>query len=518
MSVFNIILIIIVLILVISVIVYFIYKNRPGADSGKTGYNIDIRGQFLLDEANDDLYYRDLENNFYSAGKCEDCPSACQIAFPIVDVTRSVNCFDPDNKDICKDQTSGFKTVVTMTATDYLSSIKSKVKSQKKINLNECLYILNGGNGGATGGTGSTPVTPEQENDLKQIESFLSGFVTKGYRTIFDLFADHKEGWIELAKQLGPIVALSRYFGAWSMSYLIFPMIMEGQYFQAGVITGQIVTQEMIIKGLQYAITNLSKSVGQQALKNLEAENVEDMMAKFSADAIINASEDAAAQASFALLSNLSDLASGVFAAVGFAQMVGVVLDIIDPCGLNNTISSDDFKKISEAYDNAFYSGILKQDSYPLLFTAEMVKDFDFQCTSKDTSSSEVSLGGDDPCDGYQLFLQNARNDYFNALQKNGVNALGQCIESLSDQEFADKLNQTLGLTGKDAFSAGQIAEAKQGFCNSDFITQEFNKFMNIVDISLADDNVIIAGYLRKYWYIIFSVILVLILVVFLVK
>jgi hypothetical protein len=517
MSAFNIILIIIILILVISLIIYFIYKNRPSSDSGKTGYNIDIRGQFMIDEGSGNMYYRDLENNFYNAGTCDDCPSACQIAFPIVDVTRSVNCFDPDNQDICKGKTTGFINVVTMKAEDYLSSIKSKVKGQKKMTINECLYILNGGNGGSTGDTGTTPITPKQESDLQQIESFLSGFVTKGYNTIFDFFADHKEAWFNLAKQLGPVLVLQKFIGAFAMSFLIFPMIINGQYFQAGVFTAQIVTQEMITKGIQYAITNLASSVSEQALKNLAADNVEDMMAKFAADVIITASEDAAAIDALAYLTDMEEDLSDFFEVVGFVQMVGVVLDIIDPCGLQDTISENDFKKITEAYNQAFYTGILKQNSYPPLFTAEMVPDFKFQCTTKKDKDKTIE-NETDPCDSYQIFMQNARNDYFNALQKSGVNALGQCIQSLKDQEFADKLNQTLGLTGSDAFTASQINEAKQGFCNSGFLQTEFNKFMNVVDISLADDNVIVAGYLRKYWYIVFSVILVLILVIFLVK
>jgi hypothetical protein len=45
-----------------------------------------------------------------------------------------------------------------------------------------------------------------------------------------------------------------------------------------------------------------------------------------------------------------------------------------------------------------------------------------------------------------------------------------------------------------------------------------YNKFFDVVDLALAGENLAVALYIKKYWYIVLLILIIIILIVFLIK
>ena len=199
-------------------------------------------------------------------------------------------------------------------------------------------------------------------------------------------------------------------------------------------------------------------------------------------------------------------ITEGLFEVVGVVQMFGMIMDMIDPCGLQNTVSQDDINKVSQAMDQLFYINIMNLGTYPAFFTAEQVPEYKFSCSGPDKIQDK-----NDPCYDFTKFTNDATNDYLNALT---VNAYGQCIRNYTDQEIADFLTKLLGIT----VTADDIKSSKKIMTDTKSVQSSINKLLKVYSLSLADNNIIIADYIYKYWYIVLILLFVIILIAILIK
>jgi hypothetical protein len=213
-------------------------------------------------------------------------------------------------------------------------------------------------------------------------------------------------------------------------------------------------------KDKELALASLEK-LAPDAFAGLEGEAAERLVAEQSTriltDAAMNISSDTAL---FVVGGALTKLVGEAFEITAVIQMIGMGLDMWDPCGLGNTLDQDDINSISQTMDNAFYTQILQQQgSYPAIFSAEMVPSYNFQCPQKSDNNTQLKqavklVTTDDPCSIYSSFIKEGINEYLNSLK---VNALGQCICLASDQELATFITNTTGVT----VTADQVRQAK---------------------------------------------------------
>jgi hypothetical protein len=94
------------------------------------------------------------------------------------------------------------------------------------------------------------------------------------------------------------------------------------------------------------------------------------------------------------------------------------------------------------------------------------------------------------------------------------------CIGSISDQELADEINALTGASvgSKLYVTQDTIREAKDIYIDSDEFMKFYNKFFDVVDLALAGENLAVALYIKKYWYIVLLILIIIILIVFLIK
>lgn len=517
----NIILVILTLI-IFSIFVY-LYSNQTINKIKKTDeteapssiIEKKEKGIFLVDKEGGSLFYTYEQDKFLNAGTCDSCVSACEIAVPIEDVYTGINCNEDEykNSESCKG-VQGYKIVKLLSKEDYLKMIQDKVKGQKSLTVDECINLVN---------TSGGKKTRDDEIMSEAIKDILDQGIT-----FKDFFKKRKDTLIMLGSQIGMAKVIALYSHNFSSAAFIVPLIAEGNYYAAGVFTGyevsrivikeitQSVAKELANIGVKNAIQGVTEKPMQQVAERVSTEVAERVAEEVS--------ERIAAEILLTAVSVVAESLTMVFDVVGFLQLIGMGLDIWDPCGLNSEMSQDDINSVSDAFDNAFYQQMLAyQGQYPIIFTANLVPEYKFSCNvNKKTDTKMLSnlstlKTENDPCDTYDSFRKKCINDYLGSLK---VNQFGLCIGSISDQELADEINALTGASvgSKLYVTQDTIREAKEIYTDSDEFIAYYNKFFDVIDIALAGENMAVALYIKKYWYIVLLVLIIIILIVFLIK
>ena len=516
----------------IFLIIYF-YTNKsveeikkPVTESPTESPSIPIdfkeAGFFLTDE--EDLFYKYGGDQYLDAGKCNDCISACKIASPIENVYTSINCDDEKykSKEECKG-VSGYKVVKLFSKNQYKDLIKSKVKGQKTLNVDECIRLVNASN------PQSQPVSKEDE----QREQVIKDMLNKGVKSLTDFFTKNKEQLVVMSVQIGMAVAISLFAKNYSSAAFIVPMLLQGEYYSAGVNVAFEITQKMTEKILKRTTKKLAEMGLKKSVKGVQGKAMSKVVNRVSSQIAKRVAQEVAEKIIAKMLLKLVQMAAkfmtAVFNVVDWLQMIGMVLDMIDPCGLNNQLNQGDVNSIADAFDNGFYQQLMSVKGYfPVLFTADMVPDYKFYCNPNKSSDkmmlSNFSLAsatsGVDPCDIYDEFTTDAVEEYLDSLK---VNQFGLCIGTTDDQELANHINMLTGASPGSKLYVTQetIQQSKDDFLNSEKFENYYDKFFDVFDMlttDLTNDNLYVAIGVRKYWYIVLLVLFIIILIVFLIK
>ena len=528
---------VILFLLILGIIIFFVYnqiskvnKNLgPGGTLSPDDPNNEIdsfaknlNGIYLLYESDTDekLFLKTRTNDadeYYYVGTCNDCPAGCQNAFGINDISTLVDCSDPQNFSLCCPSgtgntgcvSTGFIEKKIKDKQDVLNEIQSVSKKNPKLTMNDCMYIINR----QSGPTGTS--TPSGDNgDDEDITNYLAMFgndVKEMGTDLLDFFSKNSKQLIQIVSLMGLQKAIAQYIGHWSEFVFILPMLQNGQWTGAGIMSGFILSKfllgrtEVEIKLLlQKALSNAAEKLESDAFTDLADDAVERIGVEMSTRIATSTAEEAGEMVTEALVEGV--ITEGLFEVVGVVQMFGMIMDMIDPCGLQNTVSQDDINKVSQAMDQLFYINIMNLGTYPAFFTAEQVPEYKFSCSNPDKIQDK-----NDPCYDFTKFTNDATNDYLNALT---VNAYGQCIRNYTDQEIADFLTKLLGIT----VTADDIKSSKKIMTDTKSVQSSINKLLKVYSLSLADNNIIIADYIYKYWYIVLILLFVIILIAILIK
>jgi hypothetical protein len=469
------------------------------------------KGTFLVDRDGGSLFYTNDKGEFLNVGTCDSCVSACDIAIPIEDVYTGINCNDEEykNSDSCKG-VQGYKIVKLLSKDDYLKMIQDKVKGQKSLTVDECVNLVN---------TSGGKKTREDEIMSEAIEDILDqGFTFK------EFFKKRKDTLIMLGGQLGMAKVIALFSHEFSSAAFIVPMIAEGNYYAAGVFTGYEVSKIAVKQIIKSVTEQITREGIQNVVPGATEKSVQELTERVGTEVAERAAEEIAERIAASVLLASLEVVTEVFNVVGFLQLVGMVLDIWDPCGLNSEMSQDDINSVADSFDNAFYQQMLSyQGRYPIPFTANLVPEYNFFCnTNKSTDTKILSnlstlKSDNNPCNTYDSFRKKCIDDYLGALK---VNQFGLCIGSISDQELADEINALTGASvgSKLYVTQDTIRAAKVIYTDSDEFMKFYNKFFDVVDIALAGENLAVALYIKKYWYSVLLILIIIILIVFFIK
>jgi hypothetical protein len=513
----NIILVLLTLI-IFSTIIYMYstqsikkIKKTNGTETPSSIIDKKEKGTFLVDRDGGSLFYTYEQDKFLDVGTCDSCVSACEIALPIEDVYTGINCKDEEykNSDTCKG-VQGYKIVKLFSKEDYLKMIQDKVKGQKSLTVDECINLVNTSGGKKT-------------RDDEIMSEAINDILDQGF-TFKDFFKKRKDTFIMLGAQLGMARVIAIFSHEFSSAAFIVPLIAEGNYYAAGVFTGYEVSKIAVKQIVQSVIQQLTVEGIQNVVPGATEKSIQELTERVGTEVAERAAEEVAERIAASILLASLEVVTEIFDVVGFLQLVGMVLDIWDPCGLNSEMSQDDINSVSDSFDNAFYQQMLAyQGKYPIIFTANLVPEYKFFCnTNKKTDTKILSnlstlKSENDPCDTYDSFRKKCINDYLGSLK---VNQFGLCIGSISDQELADEINALTGASvgSKLYVTQDTIKSAKDIYIDSNEFMNFYNKFFDVIDIALAGENLAVALYIKKYWYIVLLILIIIILIVFLIK
>lgn len=509
---------IIIFLLILGIIIFFVYNQiskvnkqlGPGGTLSPDDPNNEIdpfsknlNGIFLLYESDTDekLFLKTRKNDsdeYYYVGTCNDCPGGCQNAFGINDISTLVDCSDPQNFSFCCSSGTGNTGCVSVgfiekkikDKEDVLNEIQSVSKNNPRLTTNDCMYIINQ----QSGATGTSTHNLPDNQDISDYAKFINESKELG-TDLLDFLKKNKENLIQMVELMGMQKSLGKFFGEYSELVFIMPMLQNGQWTEAGIMGGFIVGKNLLPEALPWVIENIPLAFDYLVDFTLEQIGVE-IASTLAVNSVVVSESVIGPTIGVAL--------EGIFEAAAAVQMFGMIMDMIDPCGLQNTISQDDINKVSQAMDQIFYINILNSGTYPIFYTADKVPEYKFNCSGKTQDKN-------DPCYEFADFTKNAINDYFNSLT---VNAYGQCIRNYTDQEIASFLTNLLGIT----VTADDIKNSKKIMIAPDNIKSSINRLLKTYSLSLADNNIIIADYIYKYWYIVLILLFVIILIVILIK
>lgn len=525
-----IIIILVILLVIIGLVVYFVLKNKTSSDQPPILPNYlkdKTNGYFLYNPSTNKLYYQYDGDKYLDAGYCGNCVAACQNGIEIQDVNVGINCNDPSNSDKCKGAT-GWILQQLYSADEFEQLIAKKVQGQKVLSTNDCIALVNA-NQPPPGTTGTNKLTPADEDQLEIMASALDS----GYTNLRDFITKNKDQFEMLVTQIGMAKAIGLFSHTFASSAFIVPMFLQGQTFQASVFTVFEVTKEFNKWVLQTTTDYIANNIPKALSGDVADMTLEDTMNEVAGEIVVQTTAEIGERATAAVVAEaiqgVAEMLSDALAGAGFFQMMGMALDMLDPCGFNGTLYQSDIDSVSDAFDSAFYNKLLGQVGYiPVIFSADYVKEYGFQCSSSSTDNKNtlpeskdkiIQRLTSDPCDGYKAFLTKSKNDYLLSIS-NGINAYGQCTSSLSDEQFASFLNQLFGYSegDKNYVTPEVIYQARVEFTDSKNFVAFFKKFFDTVELSIANNNTIVALYIQRYWYIVLSVIIIIILIVFLLK
>lgn len=504
----KVIILVVILIIAIGFYIYYINKNKPQdidikpqsnkeflqkmLDAAKTdSQNTKI---FLYSKKTDKLYLKDTDGKIYDGGYSADCPFIFNnkniSVFEISDIINIYNCASmnliPDEyKNRCgATDSSKFFSVVLKTADEYEKYLQDSVVGTFTPNADVC-YSTDPTNG------------PNNSNN-----TFLQYFGKK-FRNIEEYLASRKDEIIKFAQQFGVIVAASKFIGHFAVIYFILPQFFSGnkiEMIKAGLMTGQILFQWVMSKLVEF-----SAAMAAGGAEKFISDSLFESVSRWAVEASAVISKEA-----FEMTATiLSDGINPILELVAVIQLIGMIIDTVDPCGLTSENAN-----LTQAILNTYRDAIDKTvfvktggETYPTVFDPTLICDYNLDCNyvynNCLTADQKAGKSIDDYCktdnDKYQQYM----NEYLSNLK---VNSVGQCIGDISNAKLRKLFEQYVG-GGIDWSPIEQITKKD--------ISLPDNKTLQSLDLLLVDDNVIAASYVNKYWYLFLSFFILVLIVLF---
>lgn len=496
-------------ILLLSFLGIWIYVKRNQSSSGTSPITpkileskIQKGGIFMIGPstvAGQALVYRDMNNVYWNAGTCSDCPNACAAGVPVQDIIKS-------------DCSSGTcKPVLIQSASDvmagYLTQAGKNVMTQV-----DCSVVMD-----TSGDAASTYVN-------NQIISMFEQDTAGVFISVWDFMQAHSDQLINLVTQFGEQLVLSQFIGEWSMVAMLLPGLL-GTSAQTQFITG-INLSVWGGKAMLDFLTRATRYVSSPAVQAAIEDGTLEWNSLSRASAVASITGDRAIEEGIAatvstVLETVGEILGPVFDFVMIVQMVGMFLDIWDPCGLQNTLTADDLKLIGQGFDQALWSTMLQATGkVPVEWYAEYVGDYQLLCP---TNNAKVGNKLRIKRDEFQKLTRNARdlsgsdptdceNDWltksmaYQKLYQDSLttNALGQCLRPLTQDEINKRCSNILGIP---------INLSPDGMVTT--TSNKLQKALTYASLQVANGNQVIANWISTWWWILAILLIVLLVLVF---
>lgn len=460
------------------------------------------------------LVYRDMNNVYWNAGTCSDCPNACATGIPVQDIVKT-------------DCSSGTcKPILVKSASDvmaeYLLQAGKNVMTQV-----DCAVVID-----TSGDAASTYVN-------NQIISMFTQDTSSVFISVWDFMQEHSDQLVNLISQFGEQLVLSQFIGEWSMVVMLLPGLM-GTSAQTQFITGinlAVWGGKAMLDFLTRATRYVSSPAVQAAIEDGSLEwnslNKASAVASIAGDRAI---EEGIASTISDVLETVGEILGPVFDFVMIVQMVGMFLDIWDPCGLQNALTADDLKAIGQGFDQALWSTMLQATGkVPVEWYAEYVGDYQLLCSTSGSNNSsgsgtnsksfrKVKLKRDEfqrltrnahDLSGYNLSSSDSTSCEDDWLSKSmayqklyqdslTTNALGQCLRPLTQDEINQRCSGILGIP---------INLSPNGMVST--TSNKLQKALTYASLQIANGNQVIANWISTWWWILAILLIVLFMMVF---
>ena len=493
---------------------YFYYqnKNKPPPDlnvntaeelkKSASGYpgNSNFKGIYLYSIENDSLYLRTLDNKVYNCGKLSQCPmilsdSSTETIYAITDIVNVYNCANIANKDQCGGKTTGDVVITLKTASQFEDDLKKKSVGTITPDINVC-YQTSGSSGGDS--------------------SF-----GKTYHSIVDFLNDKKEAILQFAAQFGLMAAVGHFMGVFGMVGMLIPGFMSDDKWgrqKTGFMTGQILGHWMIGKLSEFIASKASKG-SSDALIAAGDGQIAEVSEKFAIEATAFLSKE-----SFVLLGKVIGSVGNMMDGIGEIQILGMIIDVFDFCGLNtldNNLDQKIFDSSKKSSDLLLYIGT-SGVSFPTIWDpSHNYCDYDLNPLTCDLKYKDCPITSPWASPGSPYTKQTAdqyckvANDSFNAdmneyLNKLKTNSQGQCIASPDNKALAELFKRYVG-GGLDWDSIASVDAKNYPLSLPD------NKVLEALNVLLVNKNTIVASYVYQYRYFILSFMIVLLIVMFMI-
>ena len=568
--------IIVCVVVIIGLLAYLYVKHNQPTDSN-TAQFIDVStsgvAKILSDNikgagvfyrgVNDVLIYRDQDNTYYNAGHCSDCPSACENSIYVQAVNKFYACPDlpPESKNLCSDvdknNPNKFVSVQMMSADQYTQQLITNAGSNT-LNTNDCVNLVN--------------EIPGQHTDLSNELALAAAqkAMDSGFTTLWDYLKSRKDQILQLGGGVIEFTLLSKLIGEYAIFVMMAPMLTtpQGRY-TFTVQSGYFISSRFWNKAINGSLKNALESMGTEAedrLANLAGDNIAEYGVRLGTDIAERALTRVAAESTIMAIEFASSLLDPAFWAIDMLMLVGMILDAIDPCGLENSLSEDDLANISTSYNNLFFNEALQiYNKFPVEWFAEYVPEYGLNCAlikvqkdkeeERDRSrgedkgsllisesgldmltreenrfihidiedgreSNEENTEGEnenkgvkaddsctdskDPCCADNILKEQFQNEYFNALK---VNSLGQCITPVTNEFLYEQLVNIFGVANVQPLpwpNANDILHAS-----------DFSKIIDYLGIRLANNNIVVANFIDTYWYFILALLICIVIALF---
>lgn len=497
--------------------------KQAGQNYGKDDQK--YKGIYLYSTESDSLYLRSTDGNIYTAGKLSQCPFILDpkntvTSYDITDIYETFKCSGiPDKyKDIykseCKENPNNDISVLITSATEFEKYIKDNSKDKITPDQNLCFDDSKGGN--IIGNAGINP--SNNINEFVQSNSYKIS---------------------EFALQGGVMYAAAKVSTLFVISAFVLPGIINStgwEQTKQSLMGGQMLIHDVLPWLISQSEEALSKAIG-----NFGKESID-----LAEGSIIKAAQDIAIFALEGVTIALSKLAilaleslSAILAPIGYIQMIGMFIDIFDWCNINNINTRinqnllDNLAKGNDmVYNMAAGYGVMGQPWNPV----NNYCDYDLEpnlCTMKYNKCTKQAFikgqkWGDGKKflkrDGYQTEITESEycsdigtgkdtkfskycNDYINNLK---VNYLGQCIKTVTNDDFADILQLYL-----PQFDWSQIRTVNKDNYPLDLYPK--NQDAKMMSIFLVNQNTYVAQFVKNNFYYFLSLFIIILLIIFLV-
>lgn len=494
-------------------------------DSAKNYGNGDqkYKGIFLYSIKSGKVYLRSTDGNIYKAGNLADCPylndpNTTLTSYSITDVNKIYNCLSiPDRyKDIYKktcDQNPDKDVEILVTsADDFEKFLETNSVGEIKLDQDTCFNNAKGEN----------PITNAGLNPANNINDFVKS---------------NKEKFAEFAFNFGVQVAaimISFYF---AFAVFLLPGIVGSSGWdktKQSIMAGQMFLHGEALPWIKEACENALKKGIEEGVTKESVELAEGSIIKVAEEIAITASREiAVAMTKLALMA--IEAVVPILDFIGAVQMIGMIIDIFDFCHLNNINTQIDqyyLDKLAEG-NNLSYNmiagyGVLGKVWDPIYNYC----DYDLEpnlCYSKfNNCKKQAFLKGQKWGDNQKNFRYEhpdneitadeycdnimGKNGYFNKyvkeyLNKLTVNHLGQCIKTVTNDEFADILQFYI-----PDIDWSQIRSINKDNYPLDLYPKDEN--LKILSIFIVNQNTYVAEFIKNNFYYFLSLFIIILLII----